>query len=904
MAFGGDAPNGEQLFADLGCETCHNDKKNGVFEAGLHAFDVNEFTYPDYVEYSDYRADTVAELSTFIANEMNAGGLCDADCADDIAAYFWSYREDSTMTPGGDNGGDEAPVTVTPIEFDEDGLKLELVCAEGESDFNVKVTNPNGETPAELASYFTPVVSNDDGLKPLDMSSVIKLAQDDVLVLEGQGIDIWDTTLHFHGLSTEVFNGQLDMTLTVEDVVNVQHDFAKVGILASSTNDLTGDLIFLHWSGAAGIAEDSGVGALDQYELLVENPVEGTKTPTPTTLRITYEDGQLRTGGCYACDAPAMQDAAEINFVPKSAFIVVSSHDLTAIEAKVRVHDAHAPKTDSETVFESVISCEDAASGIQLSDLELQGIDQLQVEIFQANSLVGQQLLQRTFSGETSCAVQDQLLQPQVRRLSQVQIRNALTDTFGNIFDARIWPEMEDGAKLIGMNTMADKLNVNSLNFERLYKSSRTIVSTLLTEHAEIKACAGSDSDACVTELALEYGPKVWRRPLSDDEIAGLYTGFEAAGSNDEALEFMFNAFILSSNFLFRTELGHEADGFTQLNNYEIASLLSFTVWNSTPDQALLTLAAKASPITEAELKAQVDRMFADPRADGALLEIYKDYLKLDLVLTRNKAEEYGFSDAVRRDLLASAEKMMLDSIQSGGHYLDVFSGDTFYVNETIAKFFNTTSSSSTLEPVELDSTQRSGMLNHPAFLSVHSTLTQSGIVQRGVFALEQLLCKEIPDPPGEVMGLPVPTDVVAAITSERDLLQSTHSLQPACMGCHKFIDPAGFGFENFDAVGRYRETEKEGVVINASGVLEGVGEHVLSYNTSAEYARALTESPQMNRCVSKRFLEHYLSQELSANSCELTKYQSLLGKSDAGVKDLLYALVSLESFGKRKLNP
>lgn len=879
------------------------DQEDGTF-TGSHAFDVESFTYPDYAEYGDYSADTVAQLSKFIADNMNKSGNCDQDCADDIAAYMWSYRDDAGMDTGTDDGAAEGPVTVNPVEFDEDGLKLELVCAEGQSDLTVKVTNPDGEATAEPASYFTPVISNEDGLKPLDMSSVIKLAKEDLLVLEGQGIDIWDKTLHFRGISTEVVNGQLDMTLTIEDVVNVQHDFAKVGILASSTNDLSGDLIFLHWSGAAGLAEDSGIGALDQYELLLENPVEGIKTPIPTKLRLAYEDGQLRVGGCYACGEPAMQDAAEINFEPKRAFIVVSSHDVEAIEAKVRVHDTYGPKTDSETVYESVLSCEDAVSGIQLSEADLQGIDELQVEIYQANNLVGQQTLARTFSAAASCANQDQLLQPQVRRLSQVQIKNALTDTFGNIFDARIWPQMEDGAKLIGMNTMADKLNVNSLNFERLYQSSRNIVSTLLVEHADIKGCAESASDECLTELALEYGPKVWRRPLSDDEMAGLYTGFEAAGSNAEALEFMFNSFILSSNFLFRTELGYEADGFAQLSNYEIVSLLSFTVWNSTPDQALLTLASKSTPITEAELKAQVDRMFADPRANQALLEIYKDYLKLDLVLTRSKSEEFGFTDAVRRDLLSSAEKMLLDNIQSGGHYLDVFSGDNFYVNETIAEFFNTTSSSSTLEPVALDNTQRSGVLNHPAFLSVHSTLTQSGIVQRGVFALEQLLCKEIPDPPGEVMGLPVPADVDSSLISERELLQITHSNQPACAGCHQFIDPAGFGFENFDVVGRYRETEKGGVAIDASGMLSGVGEHVLSYNTSAEYARALTESPQMNHCVSQRFLEHYLSQELATNSCELTKYQSLLSKSDEGMKDLLYALISLESFGKRKLNP
>ena len=463
---------------------------------------------------------------------------------------------------------------------------------------------------------------------------------------------------------------------------------------------------------------------------------------------------------------------------------------------------------------------------------------------------------------------------------------------------------MEDGAKLIGMNTMADKLNVNSLNFERLFQSSKAIVNQLLTENSEIKNCAESADRDCVNDLTLNYGTLIWRRPLSDDELAGLYSGIAASGDNSEALKFVFNSFILSSNFLYRSEVGQRLDGVAHLDNYEIVTLLAFTVWNSTPDQTLLNLAAQTAPLSQTQLKAQVDRMFTDTRANLALMEIYKDYLKLDLVLSRDKAESFNFTTDVREDLLHSAEQMLLDNISADTPYVDVFKGDTFYINDTIAPFFNTNTQSNQLEATQLDGNERSGLLNHPAFLAVHSTLYQSGIVKRGVFALEQLLCQEIPDPPGDVMGVPVPADVDPDVTSERELLQITHSSQAACMGCHRFIDPAGFGFENFDSVGRYRTSEKDDVTIDASGLLEGVGEKVLSYNSSAEYSRELTSSPQMKQCVSQRFLEHYLSQELEQNACELKKYQSLLNSGKGSVKELLYALISLESFSSRQLNP
>jgi hypothetical protein len=282
-------------------------------------------------------------------------------------------------------------------------------------------------------------------------------------------------------------------------------------------------------------------------------------------------------------------------------------------------------------------------------------------------------------------------------------------------------------------------------------------------------------------------------------------------------------------------------------------------------------------------------------------MEVYKDYLKLDLVLTRPKDASFAFTDSVRSDALTSAERQLSDSIATNPRFTNVFMGNEFYLNKNIAYLFNTSSTSTNLQKTTLNSAERQGVLNHPAFLAVHSTLNQSGIVKRGVFTLEQLLCQELPDPPGDVMPVPTPEGIDPHTTSERDLLQITHSSQAACFGCHQVIDPAGFGFENFDAIGRYRTTEKTNVPIDASGELNSVGAHILRYTTSAEYAEALASSPQMQECVAHRFLESFLGQDLTHNSCELKKYRTLLDGSTGTVKDLLLSLVQLESFSKRQ---
>ena len=500
-----------------------------------------------------------------------------------------------------------------------------------------------------------------------------------------------------------------------------------------------------------------------------------------------------------------------------------------------------------------------------------------------------------------SCAEQSALLEPKLRRLSEKQIQNVLTDIFGNIFPSDIWPDLEDGARLIGMNIMADALNVNSINFERLYDMSRAATLRLISNHSEIASCASGSSASCVTDLFNQYALRLWRRPPSSLESSNLLAELSKFGNNTDRLEIMLNSIILSSNFLFRSEIGALTSGHRQLSNYEIASLLSFAIWNTAPDSVLLSAAAQPTPLTESQIRSQIERMLASSRARDAFVEMYKDYLKLDLLPSRDKDPALGLTSTVRNNLISSAEAMLGDNIDLMNTYMDVFGGNEFYVNQQTETFFNVDTSGNTLRPITIDNSQREGLLNHPAFLAVHSTRNASGIVKRGVFTLEQILCREIPDPPADVSGIEPPENLNPATTSERNLLQMTHSAQPACQGCHSAIDPAGFGYENFDAAGRYRLTEKQNVPIDASGTLDTVGAHVLQYTDSADYSRALRESPQMNSCVSLRFLEHYFGQVMDLNTCEVRKFQERLASGSQGVDDLIYNFALLESFSRRK---
>lgn len=838
--------------------------------------------------YSDA---SVEDLLAFISAEMapTAIGDCDSTCQQDVAAYLWSYRPTASEK-----------VSLQNVSYNESGLGLNVTCAQGVSDVVVKVLDPATDLDADEPGYLA-YTSRADGLKLVDIDSIATLGENGEIALIGEGSNIWESEVWFNAVAEDVEKGQLDVTLKINSVTGVGHDYAKVGILVSSTNDLSGDLHFLHWSGREGLAEDSGAeGNLNSYARLLANPQAGALTPTPTTLRMTYESGALKVGGCYNCASPTMQAAAnKANFVPRRVFIVAASNNGPEILANVVATNAHSSQARG-TLYETRMACGAAPISVTVPDSLLRSLSELKLAIYENGDLLAEHKADKTWSPSVSCEVRDSLLEPKLRRLTEAQIMNSLRDIFGDIFTEELRPNMEDGVKLIGMNTLADRLNVNTINLERLYDSSRELVRELIERHTTIKQCSQDSSATCVTTLLNEYAPKLWRRPVTTQERTEFTSQFAALGSNKNALEFTFNSLILSSNFLFRSEIGDLQDGVRVLDNYEVVTLLAYSIWNSTPDDTLLTLAQKSTPLTVAELQTQVDRMFASPKANAAMLEIYRDFLKLEMALVNKKADELGFTDVVRQDLTTSAERMLSDKIRADAPFMDVFTGNRFYVNKNVAPFFNTNSSSEQLES-SFDSAERFGILNHPIFLAAHSTLTHSGIIKRGVFTLEQLLCERLGSPPTNIESDEVPEQVDPATTSERVLLQLTHSSRPGCNGCHQYIDPAGFGFENFDVVGRHRTVEKEVVRIDASGVLKTASGTELTYSNSAEYAAQLVGSEQMSQCVSRRFLEHYLSQELQSNSCELTKYHNELETRGHTVKSLLDAVIRLESFTKRK---
>lgn len=505
-----------------------------------------------------------------------------------------------------------------------------------------------------------------------------------------------------------------------------------------------------------------------------------------------------------------------------------------------------------------------------------------------------------------SCQARDDLLPAQLRRLTGPQFKNTVEAALGTLSNDSVWPDFEDGIPTIGMSNNADALRVNAINLESVYRSVAQISALALNKNSTLGTCASAADSLCVTSILDNYGSKLWRRPLTGAERQDLLNrvaNLRAAGSgNAVQIEFLIKALLMSPNFLYRSEMGALANDSVQLSTYEIASLLAYTLWDGPPDDRLYDLATDNSLLQTSVIETEITRMIADVRFDGALEAFYRDYLKLDRVLSVSKLPELSFTASKRSALLQSARMSLFQRVADRDRdIVDVLAVDGFFVNTEIAPLFGLQVTGDQLQLTAPPTYERNGLLTHPAFLSVHSKEGGSGIVKRGVFTLEQLLCVELGDPPDDITEAPTPAELDRDNTSTRELLTLVHTSQVPCNGCHVLIDPAGFGFENYDAVGQFRTVEKSSVPIDSSGAINLVGVQPLIFNDHIEFTDALMNSPTVRSCMARRFLEHTVGQALHSNACELTRYQHTLSDEQISIRQLALALADLESLRLRK---
>jgi hypothetical protein len=341
----------------------------------------------------------------------------------------------------------------------------------------------------------------------------------------------------------------------------------------------------------------------------------------------------------------------------------------------------------------------------------------------------------------------------------------------------------------------------------------------------------GADPALCAEEIITALATRAYRRPIGEADLAELlayYRDGASAGGFEEGIRSVVTGILASPWFLYRAEQipADLAPGETwALSDLELASQLSFFIWNTIPDDELLELAIADRLSDPAVLDAQIDRLLADPRSETLASNFVYQWLdmrRLDEVVPDRDVFPYasGLGDP-REDYLTELE-LFADSIfRENRSVADLLSADHTYLNERTALNYGiTTVKGDRFQRVTLDDTARFGLLGKGAVLMAAAYPNRTSPVLRGAFILKHLQGSPPPTPPQQVPALDEGDIGTVEAKTVRELM-AQHRENPTCFSCHAIMDPLGFALENFDATGIWRDRDRyAGVVIDASGEL------------------------------------------------------------------------------------
>ncbi|WP_052551420.1 DUF1592 domain-containing protein [Enhygromyxa salina] len=508
-----------------------------------------------------------------------------------------------------------------------------------------------------------------------------------------------------------------------------------------------------------------------------------------------------------------------------------------------------------------------------------------------------------------------------IRRLTRVEYNNTIYQLLGDSSQpANAFPPDEVAGSF---DNQAAALVVSPLLAENYESAAEQLAIT----HApglmdQLPACAGGAPDPASCSADAEafirsFGKRAYRRPLTEDEVSAhidlFITGTGLGESSYDpavGVETVMQAMLQSPHFLYRVEFGAQdvapsGEDIVPLTSYELASRLSYLLWNTMPDAALFEAADADELQTKAQIEAQARRMMDTPRAREAVKNFHRQWLGLGRIETHIAAN--GKSPEIYPDygpyLLSlwrrETEAFIDDAVFEQDANVEVlFTANYTMMNKQLAFFYGVTGpTTDEFERVELDPSKYAGFLTHAGLLALYAMPDRSSPIHRGKFVREVLLCQSPPPPPDVI---PKPPSVDDTQTTRDQFIE--HAENPLCAGCHRLMDPLGFGFEHFDGIGRYRETEW-GLAIDASGELLET-DNDGPYNGVVELANKLATSEQVKSCVASQWFQFgYGRAPTSEDACSMQEIEADFADSDYDIKELVIALTLTDAFRYRHVN-
>ena len=417
----------------------------------------------------------------------------------------------------------------------------------------------------------------------------------------------------------------------------------------------------------------------------------------------------------------------------------------------------------------------------------------------------------------------------------------------------------------------------------------------------------------CRDQFVRVFGEKAFRRPLTDVEIR-RYNDLFAGQANHtgkflEGARVVVEAMLQSPKFLFHVTAG-EAGG---QRDYAIANRLSYLLWDTMPDRALLDAAAKGELRTPEGLERVARTMLQDTRARQATDEFFSEWLRFDRMLTAAKDDgRYPSFTPELAAMMVQETKMLLGHlVWNDRNFMEAFTADYSFLNADLARLYGLPEPAGEFEIVKFpEALPRAGILGQATFLASTTGPVETSPTARGLFVREHLLCQIVPNPPpGVNTNLPEPSTADAARAKRERMVE--HAQNPACSGCHRLMDPIGFGLEKYDAVGAWRDEEivdiyagagesrrskPVNVNITATGEIAGIANS--TFGDSRTLGRVLASSPVCQDCVVKQMFRYAFGRaETPSDRTTVSGTAATFRKSGFKFKELLISLVRSPQF-------
>jgi hypothetical protein len=486
-----------------------------------------------------------------------------------------------------------------------------------------------------------------------------------------------------------------------------------------------------------------------------------------------------------------------------------------------------------------------------------------------------------------------------LRRLTNEEYNNSVRDLLGDTSrPADAFPP-DEAIGGFENNTVSP---VTQVLVERYMSAAEGLAAAAAGRLDKIAPCPdGEPHEACARKFIDAFGRLAFRRPLDDGEreaLVAIYAEKEGRSGYAPAIQLVIEAVLQSPKFLYRLEPADERGPRTRaLTGYEIATRLSYFIWASTPDAELLDAAAAGRLTAPEDIGRAARRLLSDGRAVDGVKSFHRQWLGLRALGTASKDSALypAFTPELKRAMVEETLRFSAHAVFEGGDTVSaLLTSKKTFVNAPLAKLYGVPPPPGDgFALVDLPPSERSGLLTQASVMAVLASAEETSPVLRGKFVREKLLCQRVPPPPPSV-SIALPKFDPKLSKKERF---AQHRMDPSCAGCHKRMDPIGFGFEHYDAIGAWR-TVDGAFPVDAAGMLSGTSDAAGPFDGAVALGTRLAASQQVRRCFATQWFRAALGRgERDEDAASLEGAYQVFARAGFDVRELIVAIATSDAF-------